>query len=360
VRPLTVVRRRLRAQRLTGPRLASPAEAVAWSGAVQSQEPAEAGWSVGLRARGCTAADVEAAHAAGGILRTHVLRPTWHYVAAADLRWLLRLTGPRVLAGLRGRHRELGLTPEVLARSDRALAGALEDGEPRTRAELAAALLAAGIDPAGQRLAHVVMHAELRGIVCSGPPRGRRQTYALLDSRAPAAPERSREEDLRELAVRYFTSHGPATVRDLAWWSGLTVADARAGVFAAGELLQAWTDRNGVDWVSGEGPARAPRSTGALLLPTYDEAIVAYRDLRLVRPGGMPARDLPIRPLLLGGEAIGTWRRLAARGGVTVEATLTARAGGGAVAALEREARRMGRFLGTPAELRVSRAAGPR
>src|SRR4051812_44827444 len=209
--PLAVVRRRLRAQRLTGEPFGTPLEAVAWSGAVQAQEHAEALWSLGMRVRDATAAGVEAACDRGEILRTHVLRPTWHFVAAADLRWLLRLTGARIQAGNAGRFRELGLDPGTLARCNDVFAGTLADGEPRTRRELGAALDAAGIETAGQRLAHILLNAEVGGLIASGPRRGKQHTYLLLEGRAPPAPDRPRATDVAELARRFFTSHGPAT-----------------------------------------------------------------------------------------------------------------------------------------------------
>ena len=186
--PEAIVSRRLSQQRLTGEPLATPAQAVAWSGAVQAQEYAEAQWSLGMRVRDSSATDVEAACDRGEILRTHVLRPTWHFVTGADLRWLLRLTGARVLAKGVGRRRELGLDADALALTDRSLARVLSDGEPRTRDELAAELDRAGIHARGPRLSHVMMHAELGGVVCSGPRRGRHHTYLPLDGRVPAAP----------------------------------------------------------------------------------------------------------------------------------------------------------------------------
>ena len=200
--PLAVVRRRLRAQRLSGGApFATPVEAVAWSGGVQAQEYAEALWSLAMRVRDVDLAAVEAACDRGEILRTHVMRPTWHFVAAADLRWLLRLTAPRIQSGNAGRYRQLGLDPGTLARCDEVFAAALAGGEPHTRRELGAALEAAGIDPAGQRLPHALLHAELAGVVVSGPRRGKHHTYVRFADRVPAAPARSREEDVAELAA---------------------------------------------------------------------------------------------------------------------------------------------------------------
>ncbi|MDX6680425.1 MAG: hypothetical protein QOG94_464, partial [Solirubrobacteraceae bacterium] len=284
--PIEIVRRRLHAQRLTGEPFATAAQAVAYLGAVQAQEHAEALWALGARVRDHDEAAVAAACDRGEILRTHVLRPTWHFVAAADLRWLLRLTGPRVLAKDAGRMRQLGLDAGTLARVHELLLATLSDGEPRTRAELASALDAAGVDTSGQRIAHAVMHAELSGVLCGGPRRGAHHTYLPLDGRVPRAPERDRDADVAELVLRYFSSHGPATPRDFAWWSGLTIADAQAGLAAAGERLVAEPDDHGTQWISLADRAADPPHRGALLLGTYDETLVAYRDLRNVGPDG--------------------------------------------------------------------------
>lgn len=356
--PLAVVRRRLQAQRLTGGGLLpTPAEAVAWSGAVQAQEYAEALWSLGMRVQERSAAGVEAACDRGEILRTHVMRPTWHFVAAADLRWLLRLTGARVQAKSAGRRRELGLDDATLARCHEALAAVLDDGEPRTRRELGAALEAAGIDLAGQRLPHTLGHAELEGVIVSGPRRGKQHTYLLLEDRAPAAPQRSREEDVAELVRRYFTSHGPATLRDFAWWSGLTMADGRAGLAALGEELVGEEAADGTSWISAAAAA-AVRGPGqdapqAFLLGTFDELTVAHRDLRNVHADGRATNDLLTRPIVVDGLTVGGWTRRLARREVTIEAVLDAPLGDGQAAALRTAADRFGAFLDLPARLEI-------
>lgn len=354
--PLAVVRRRLHAQRLAGGvPLPTPAEAVAWSGAVQAQEYAEALWSLGLRVEGVTAADVEAACDRGEILRTHVLRPTWHFVAAPDLRWLLRLTGERVQAKGAGRRRELGLDDHTLAHCHEMIAAALADGEPRTRRELGAALEAAGVDMSGQRLPHTLGHAELAGVVASGPRRGRQHTYLPLDGRVPAAPQRSREEDVAELVRRYFTSHGPATLRDFAWWSGLTLTDGRAGLAACGDALVGEAGPDGTLWISAADAAPAPGGgedeAGALLLGTFDELTVAHRDLRNALADGRATNELLIRPIVIDGITVGGWTRRAAGGEVTVEAVLDSPLDERQSAALHAAAERFGAFVGLPARL---------
>ncbi len=349
--PLTIVRRRLAAQRLAGEPFADVAAAVASSGAVQAQEHAEALWSLGLRVGGAAAADVQGACDRGEVLRTHVLRPTWHFVAADDLRWMLRLTGPRVQTKNAGRYRQLGLDAGTLARTQEVWAATLSDGEPRIRRELDAALGAAGIDTAGQRIAHMLLHAELEGVIVSGPRRGKQHTYVPFEGRVPPAAPRSREDDVAELALRYFRSHGPATVRDFAWWSGLTVADGKAGLAAAGTRLSVSEDDDGRLWAEAAGAAPSPRSSGALLLGTYDETLVAYRDLRTVDGDGRVGSDLPRRAIVIDGRMVGTWRRVLARRAVTIEATLETNLDVRQEAALRAAAERFGEFLGLPARL---------
>src|SRR5204863_2509420 len=203
-----VARERLRSQRLVGPPFATPEAVVGWLAAVQAQDYGGAKWAVAQRTKTCSDADVEAACRDGRILRTHVLRPTWHFVLPADIRWMLTLSAPRIRAAMAFYDRRLGLTDAVCARSAAALANALRGGNHLTRGELARVLAAAGIPAAGQRLGHLMARAEIDAVICSGARRGKQATYALLDERAPAAAPRPRDDTLAELAGRYFASHG--------------------------------------------------------------------------------------------------------------------------------------------------------
>lgn len=231
----TIGLQRLYQQRLTHAPLATPEEVVEWLGAVQSQEYAGAKWSLALRMENPQEDAIERAYAEGSILRTHVLRPTWHFVPAADIRWMLELTAPRIIAQSAHRSRQLELDAAQYARSNEVIARALQGGRYLTRPELGAALTEAGIPAAdGSRLGYIVMHAELEAVICSGPRRGKQMTYALLDERAPHARSMTREEALAELTRRYFTGHGPATVRDFVWWSGLTTFDSDASLGPSG------------------------------------------------------------------------------------------------------------------------------
>lgn len=225
-----VARQRLHNERLVGAQCPQPEDVVNWLGAVQAQDYAGAKWAVGQRVAGALDADVERAYVSGAILRTHVMRPTWHFVTPADIRWLQELTAPRVRAGNAPYDRGFELDEASFRRSHAVLTSALRGNHQRTRTELARALDEAGIPAQGPRLAYIIMRAELDGLICSGALRGKQHTYALLDERAPASRRLSRDEALAELAKRYFTSHGPALPQDFAGWSGLTIADARIGI----------------------------------------------------------------------------------------------------------------------------------
>ncbi|TDL36327.1 winged helix DNA-binding domain-containing protein [Arthrobacter nitrophenolicus] len=332
--PDEVVRRRLQAQMLREPRAGSPGTALRRLLAVQAQEFPYARWSLAQRVSSTgraavTAADIEQAVADGTVLRTHILRPTWHFVHREDLRWLTALSAPR-LHGLNAlTYRRTGIDAATASRTAEVLAGAVAGGNHLTREQLAEELRAAGFEASGLRLAYIIMHAEVSGILASGTPvRSRggalKQTYALFDERVPAGPQPApdREEALAELAFRYFTSRGPATAKDCAGWSGLTVTDVRKGVRLAREarpdaLAAAMIDgvehyfaAGGADpgIQAGGTPAPGPRID---LVQCYDEYIMGYFATRHYMGGGAPAFPFaggPIHVVLLDGRMAGSWR----------------------------------------------------
>jgi hypothetical protein len=347
-----IAAQRLSSQQLEQARFKTPVEVVAWLGAVQAQEYAGAKWALGLRIPGIKDQAVEQAFAEGQILRTHMLRPTWHFVTAADIRWIQNLTAPRVHAANAYYYRRLELNEAVFRQSTAALVAALQGGKQRTRRELAAALAEAGIIAEGQRLAYLVMRAELDGILCSGARRGKQFTYALLDERAPQARVLEREEALAELTRRYFTSHGPAKVADFAWWSGLTIADVKAGLELAQSHLLAEETGGQTYWLSAAAPAAVP-VPAACFLPTYDEMIIGYTDRSAYFEGPAEIPDIQRQLafdslILLGGRIAGSWRRTVSRGTLVIETaplrTFTAEEN----EALAAAARRYGEFFGLP------------
>jgi hypothetical protein len=307
----------LRALRLGNQRLAASTcskarDVVAWMGAVQAQEFWPAKWGVALRANGVTEADVDRDLDAGRILRTHILRPTWHFVAAEDIRWMLSVSGPRVHAVSSYYYRRHGMTPAAIARSHKVIARALEGRSALTRVEIGERLVRARITLFENLLAHLVMHAELEGLICSGPRRGKQSTYMLLDERVPRRKVPAREDALAELARRYFTSHGPAKVQDFVWWSGMTVRDTKLALEAIGGDIVAETFDGETYWMAASStPVR--REAGIVdLLPIYDEYLIAYRDrqamLAPTKPGDTP-HDIFAHYLMIDGLVGGTWRR---------------------------------------------------
>ncbi len=358
-----ILARRLRAQRLTGAPCATPAEAVGLLGAVQAQDYGPAKWAVGMRARGAGDDAVERAFGAGAILRTHVLRPTWHFVLPADIRLLLTATAPRIKAGNAGRYRELGLDDGALRRGSQALVAALRGGSQLTRAEAAAVFSDAGISPENQRLPYLLMSAELDALVCSGPRRGKQHTYMLLDERAPEAPDPPRDQALAELARRFFTGHGPATEKDFAVWASLTLAEVRASIEAAAAQLRREEVDGLVFWSGADASWRAPRRRDPVvhLLQGYDEYIMGYTQTKrlLARPGSSwtPATPPVFRlVILLDGRVAGFWKRTVKRDELIIEAAPLEPFDAAALRALQAEAARYGEFLGLPARLRVAPA----
>ena len=276
-----LIRCRLTNQRLLRSSLRTPVEVVGWLGAMQSQDYPGAKWAIGLRAP-VTGREVDRACDEGAIVRTHILRLTWHFVARDDIRWMLALSGPRVNAVSAHYYRKMELDERTFTRSRDVFERSLRDGAHKTRPELGAALRRAGIVASGTRLAFLTLRAELDAVICNGPRRGKELTYALFDERVPAAKPVDRDEALARLATRYFSSHGPATLKDYVWWSGLTVRDAKAGIDLAGAALS----RDDVDgftyWSAGGRAPKPPSSTIAHLLPNYDEYLIAHKDRHLV------------------------------------------------------------------------------
>ena len=350
-----IINDRLRNQRLTGTPLASAADVVSWLGAVQAQEYGDAKWSLALRARHTSDEDIERAFTSGTILRTHVLRPTWHFVSPADIRWMLALTGPRISRAMGTYHRRFELDATVFRKSEKAIAGALRGGAQLTRQELKTALQRAGVNTEGvQRLAFLTIQAETDAVMCSGGRRGNQFTYALLDDRVPAARTLSRDAALAELTRRYFTSHGPAQLHDFTWWSGLTVADARAGLEMTGRELTSETIDGRTYW-SGKTVRALGRPQPAHLLGLYDEYLIAYKDRSAAFDHSRWTRGRALdpfsAPVIAGGRAVGGWKKKAAGSRVVVTVTPFGPLGRSETRAVEGAAGRYAAFLGLDLDL---------
>jgi hypothetical protein len=354
-----LVWQRQAAQGLVTPGFARPEDVVSWFGAVQAQEYGPARWALGLRLQGePDDGAVAAAFDEGRLLRTHVLRPTWHFVTPADLRWTLALTGPRIRRAMASYDRALAIDQQLVRQARRIFERALTATPYQTRAELAEALAARGIVASGHRLAHLVMHAELDAVICSGPRRGKQFTYALVDRRAPGALRLGADQALETLVVRFFRSHGPATARDFSWWSGLRISDATR---VLQHLRAASREIDGLRywWIESDSTPAAAERAIVHLLPIYDEYAVAYRDRTLVPHGAPTAAGGPLRgvvfqhALVVDGLIAGTWRVEAGAKGPAVDVYPVRRLTAAERTGIADAAARYGRFLGAPVRLRI-------
>jgi hypothetical protein len=349
----SIAHRRLHNQHIATARFEKPSDMVEWLGAVQAQDYPAAKWALGLRLQGATDHSIDQAFDDGSILRTHVMRPTWHFVTPVDIRWMLALTASSVHAANSYWYRRLELDDAIFARSNAVLEKGLRDGKQLTRPELVSLLRQAGIAADDLlRFTYIISRAELDGLVCSGARRGKQYTYALLEERAPQARTLDHDEALAELTRRYFRSHGPATLQDYVWWSGLKVAGARAGIeLVAPELLREEIDGETYWQSTPVSPAKDSPQT-AYLLPNFDEYIVGYTDRSAVFDGAHIHKLDPrgnilfSHTIVLDGRVAGTWKRTLKKSEVVLEAKLLAPLSDAETQAFTSAVERYGRFMG--------------
>ncbi len=351
-----ILRLRLHNTGLTHSQFKSAKDAVSHLGAVQAQDYAAAKWALGLRIKNSTDKDIERAFNKGRILRAHVMRPTWHFVMPEDIRWMQELTAPRVKKILAHYNRKIALDDELFGRSNAAIVKSLQGHAYLTRQELKAALTDIGIKTDVQRLAHIIMWAELDGLICSGPRRGRQFTYALTDERVARAEKPNREEAIAKLALKYFTSHGPAQLEDFTWWSGLAAKDARHALDSIKQELEQTTLNGKKYWFSDSPKVAAQDSPSAFLLSIYDEYTIAYKD----RGDISEERDIErmismgnamTAVIILNGRVAGTWKKALKKNMVEIMLRPFRKFSEAEQEALEAAADRYGKFLGVPSVL---------
>ena len=347
---------RLHNQQLLQTDLTQPVDVVSWLGAVQSQDYAGAKWALGLRTNGLTDPDIDRAFADGSILRTHLLRPTWHFVTPADIRWMLALTGPRVHAVNGTMYRQLEVDKATIRKSYRVIEKSLRGHNYLKREEIASELEKVGIQAAGPRLAYIVMSAELDGLICSGPRRGKQFTYALLEERVPKARDLKRDEALAELVKRYFQSHAPATLQDFCVWSGLTLADAKNGIEMVKSEFMSDAINGQTYWFRETEPVKL-KSPIAHLLPNYDEYFIGFKDRsaisQAVRESEIDQSDPAFLAhiIILDGQVIGGWKRTLKKDEALIEATLLTRISQDEKLAVHKAAELFGTFVQLPISL---------
>lgn len=315
---------RLINQQIAASNLKTPKELVNWMGAMQAQDYNQAKWAIGVRLPHLTEEQIESAFNQGEIIRTHLMRPTWHFVSADDIYWLLELTAKQIKSSTKSRHRDLGLTESDLTKSKEVLVKSLEGNLSLTREELSDQLNRAGINTYGQRLPHILMEAEIDGIICSGGIQGKKQTYGLLSERVPVKKTLARDEALALLAKKYFTSHSPATLPDFVWWSGLPVTEARKALEMNKSTFISETIGTETYWFADNNSIPASPPDSVYLLPAFDEFLISYKDRSAVITADDHKKAISnngiFRPVVLvNGQISGLWKRTFKKDSLLIE-----------------------------------------
>ena len=346
-----IAQARLISQQIAGTKLKTEKELVFWMGAVQAQDFPASKWALGLRLPGSTEKSVEAAIDSGEIIRTHVLRPTWHLVSADDVYWMLELSAPQIKTAARSRDRELGLTDDTISHCNNLLEKWLRDGNFLLREELLKRLADFGFSNDNNRVSHILMRAEIEGIIGSGPTKAGKQTYALLAERVPVKKLLKRDEAAVELARRYFTSHGPATLPDFAWWSGLPVKECRQAIGAIKADFMAEIVDGETYFFHPDLSVLNAENKAIYLLPAYDEFIISYKNraatltyenhLKAVSNNGF------FRPVIIhNGQVIGVWKRSIKKNNAILETEYFGSPGKTIQKQVEKEFEKYVQFLG--------------
>lgn len=343
-------------QQIAAPAQKKPCDVVAALGAIQAQDFLGALWAIGLRLPHATEADVKQAIAERTIIRTWPMRGTLHFVAAEDVRWMLELLAPRIVASSAGRYRQLELNTAIFLRGEKVFIKALQGGVALTRDQMYEQLERSRISTAGQRGIHILSRLAQEGIVCFGAHAGKQPTFVLLDEWVPKAKRMERDEALAELARRYFTSRGPATLQDFAWWSGLKVSDARAAVEMVSSRLAQETIGGKAYWMPQNQRATSSATTEVNLLPSFDEYLLAYKDRSASLDPRDAAKIVPgkggmfLPTVVVGGRVEGTWKRTFKKNAVVITTNFFVSPKPPKTGALADAAERYSHFLGVPLE----------
>lgn len=302
----------------------SAKDLVSYMGAMQGQDYAMAKWAIGCRLKAATSMQIEEAFNKGEIIRAHLMRPTWHFVSADDLYWMLQLTTPQIKTAVKHRFIHWGFDEKILHQAFDVIQKSLAGGCYKTRDELMIELQQAGVNTDEGRAYHLMLWAELEMVVCSGSLKGKAQTYALLHERIPVKLQLSWDEALAKLALKYFTAHAPATLQDFVWWSGLKITDARKGL----ELVKNNLCRekiNDIDyWFPNNYKQPDVITSVAHFLPAFDEFVISYANRRDVLDKELGHRAISsngvFKPIVeLNGQVIGIWKRTLKKDSVLVE-----------------------------------------
>ncbi len=301
-------------QQITVSKFKTAKEIAGWLGAIQAQDYNMAKWALGIRLQNSTEIVINNEIDSGSIIRTHLLRPTWHIVSSNDIYWIQELTAPQIKSSLKYRDKQLGLTDTIFRKCNKIFEKTLRDRNHKTREELIQELINAKIEVDNNRASHIFLRAEIDGIICGGKQKGGKPTYAILAEWVPIKNRTYRDEALKELALRYFTSRGPATVQDFSWWSGLSSSNSKLALELNKSNLISETIENKTFWFVDSSNMPKPINKEIYLLPAFDEFLISYRDrsaslLSIDNKKTISDNGIFYPTILMGGQIIGTWKR---------------------------------------------------
>lgn len=322
-----ILGRRLINQLLVKSDIKTPKEVVAWLGAVQAQDYNMSKWAIGARLPGVSDRDIEDSINKGDIIRTHILRPTWHLVSSDDIYWMLNLTAPTIRRAISTYCKHLELTHDVLLKARKIIEKELCRGSHLTRQEMMDKFTQGGIMSDNYRTGHIMFWAEVEGIVCNGVVKDKKQTYCLLEERVPRKDIPDKEESLNRLARKYFTSHGPATLQDFVWWSGLTMTDAKLAMEFIKDDFEQYVIGDNTYWINEESSYSKIKPQLVHLLPAFDEFFVSYKDRKHILDEKYTKKVIVsngvFKPMIISrGKVIGIWNRVVKRSGIFSEPVL--------------------------------------
>ena len=346
---------RLINQQIKASKFKTAKEIVGWMGAMQAQDLNMAKWAIGVRLVNSTDKLIASAIDNGQIFRTHLLRPTWHFVSSDDIYWMVALTAPQIIASVKSRDKELGITDVIYEKSNAVIENVLQNNNHLFREDLVAELEHANIATDNNRASHFLMRAELNGLICSGKIRNNKQTYALLRERVPKSKILTRDDALAQLAQKYFTSHCPATLQDFVWWSGLSVKDSRQALEMIKSDFVSETIDQKTYWFTHSFVTSGLEKALVYLLPAYDEYIISYRDRTASLPFELNSKAVSnngiFRPtIVINGQVRGIWKRTIKKDKIILETEFFQPVSEDAMRLIEIAANQFGDFMNKKVE----------
>ncbi|HEY5464261.1 MAG TPA: winged helix DNA-binding domain-containing protein [Hanamia sp.] len=349
---------RLISQQIAGTKFKSAKEIVSWMGAMQAQDFNMARWAIGIRLNKATEKSIDTAINSGEIIRTHLLRPTWHFVSADDIYWMLELTAPRIKAFMKSSNKQLELTEKIFSKANSVIEKALSGGNHLTRKDIIAEIKKSKIAIDGNRPSHILLNAELEGIICSGKMKEKQTTYALLHERIKKPKELRKEEALYKLANKYFESHCPATFRDFVWWSGLSVTDAKHAMQLIKDNFISEKINSEEYWFPNSFSIPKKYKESVFLLPAFDEFLISYKDrsaaiIQEHQKKVFSNNGIFWPVIIVNGHTVGMWKREILKDKIIVKANFFEEKNKTTEGLIKKASEKLGHFLNHKIEIAV-------